>query len=103
MVSNNISIALVWIKVIQWCGNKRRVVLKVPGEELDWRSELMEKLLAWMGHGSLLGGGRKIEFPPELCQLKEHRFRFEVHRSNEVCNILNDAVGDIFEYLSWFN
>ena len=29
---------LVWIKVDQWCGNKGRVVLKVPGEELDQKS-----------------------------------------------------------------
>ena len=71
---SDISSMLVCIKVNQWCGKKIRVVLKVPDEELYWISNRAEKVFYWMGHGSLLDGGRNLEFLPEFHQFKENRF-----------------------------
>ena len=86
MSSENGSSALVYIKAIQWCGKKSQVVLKVPGEDIDW------KLFSRMGHVRLVVGSSKLEFLPDLRQLKEHRFGFTGHRSSEVCNVLNYVI-----------
>ena len=84
MSSGRGSSALLWIKVIQWCGKKLRVAPKVPDDELDRISNHAEKVFYWMGNGSLVGGIINIEFLPELRQLKEHRFRFVGHISSEI-------------------
>ena len=39
MSSGSSSSVLTWIKVIQRCGRKGQVVLKVPSEELDGSSD----------------------------------------------------------------
>ena len=103
MISGRGSSALVWIKVIQWCGKKVRVVLNVTGKDLDWSSNSAEKVFDQMGHRILVGGSIKLEFLLEFCQFKEHRFGFIGHRISEVWNGLNYVVDGIFERISWLN
>ena len=79
------------------------MILKVPHEKLDSISNQAEKLFDWMGHGILVGGGSNNDLLTEFRQLKEHPFGFAGHRKIEIWNGLNDAVGSIFERLSWFN
>ena len=60
------SSALVYIKVINWCGRKGHVVLNVTSEEFDWRSNFAEKVFAWMGFGGLVGGRSNLELLSEF-------------------------------------
>ena len=101
--SSSVSITLIWIKMIQRWGRKGRVVLKVPGEVIDQRSNHAEKLFYRMVHGGLVVGRINLEFLPELRQMEEHCFRFMGHRRSEEGNGLNDVVGNSFELLSWVN
>ena len=60
------------------------MVPEAPDRELDWISNRVEKVFYQMGHVTLVGGGRNLEFLPEFCQLKKHSFGFVGHRSSEV-------------------
>ena len=103
MSSVSSSSALVWIKVIQWCGKKEQVVLTLPGKELDWSSNNSQKVFTCMGQGSLVCKTSNLEFPLEFRQLKDQCFGFLGHRSSEVWNGINNAADVIFERLGWFN
>ena len=96
MSSGSGSSAIVWIKVNQWRGKKRRMVLKVTGEEIYWDSDGTEKVFAPMGYGSLVCGVSNLEFLPEVLQLKEHRFGVAGNRSSEVWNGFNDVIDGMF-------
>ena len=61
------SSALVWIKVVQWCGRKGRVVLMVSSEEFDRKINQAEKLFDWMEDGGLVGRSSNLEFLPDFC------------------------------------
>ena len=50
--------------------------MKVPIEELYQRSNFLEKLFAWIGHRSMVGGSSNIDFLPEFRQIREHCFGF---------------------------
>ena len=67
---------LVWIKVIQWCGKKLWVVLKLPGEERYWTINRPYKLFVHTGNGGLIGESSNLELLPEFRQIKEHNFGF---------------------------
>ena len=71
------------------------VVLKAAGEELDRIINYADKLLARMGHVSLLGGSSNTGFLSERCKSKEHHFGFIGYRSIEVWNGLNDVFDNI--------
>ena len=49
MRNGSSSRALILINMIQWCGGKGQVVLRVPGKELDCISNCAEKVFSWMG------------------------------------------------------
>ena len=66
MSSGSGSSALVYIKVIQWCGNKVRVVRKVPGEDIDYIINRRDKVFDQIRHVRLVGGNRNLEFLTEL-------------------------------------
>ena len=100
MSIRSISSALVWIKVIQWCGKKGSVILTVPVEELYWSSNRMEKVFSQMGHGRFVDGSTNFEFLLEFCQLKEQFFGLIGHKRSEVWNVINDVIDRIFEHLS---
>ena len=51
-----------WIKLNHWSRNRGRVVLKFPGEEFGWKNNCIDKLFAWIGHGSSVGGVRNLGF-----------------------------------------
>ena len=97
------SSVLVWLKVIQWCVRKGRVVLNVPGEELDCISNCAEKVFSWVGNGGLVGGSINLKFLPDFRQLKDHYFGFIWHSIREEVNSLNDVIGNSLEFLSWLN
>ena len=76
------------------------MVLKVPGEELDWSSNCVDILFDIMGHRSLVDVSSNRELLMEFCQLKENLFGSIGHRRSEVWNGLNDVFDGIFESLS---
>ena len=82
MSSGSGSSTRIWTKLIQWCGKKVRMVLKVTVEELGWSSNRSDNILAQMGHGGLVSGSSNLELLPDFCQLKDHCFGFIVHRRN---------------------
>ena len=55
MRNGSSSRALILINMIQWCGGKGRVVLRVPGKELDCISNCAEKVFDHMGNIVLVG------------------------------------------------
>ena len=92
----------IWID-IQGCVNMVLVILKVPGEDLEWSGNLTQKLFSWMSHSSLVVGIIIIEFLYEFLHLEEHRFGFIGHMINYEGNGINDVVGVIFEHFIGFN
>ena len=70
-----------WIE-IQGCGRMRLVVLKVPGEDLEWSSNCMQKVFYWMRHGVFLLGSSIVELIFEFLHMEEHFFGSIVYRYN---------------------
>ena len=58
--------ALVCFKMIQCCVGKILVFLMVPVEDLDWSSNLAEKVFSTMEHGCLVVGRSNLEFLTEF-------------------------------------
>ena len=89
--------------MIQRCGRKLRVVLKVLGEDLDWGSNYVEKVFFQMGHIRFVGGSNNLEFLPEFHHMEENCFDFIGYRISEEVNGINDVVENRFEFPSRVN
>ena len=61
MRSGRGSSTLICTKMTHQCGRKRRVVLKVPGEEIDRRINRTAKVFARMDHGVLVSESSNLE------------------------------------------
>ena len=88
MCTNNGSSIIAWIMIIQQCGRKGRLVLKVPVKDIDQRSNPVEKVFVCMRHGALVSESSNLEFLPKFFQFQDNRFGLVGHRISEVFNFL---------------
>ena len=68
----------------------------MPGKDLDWSSNCVDKVFDRTGHGGLVCGSRNLELLPKFLHIEDHCFGLIGHRCSEEGNGLNDIADDSF-------